>query len=164
MNETNTIPIGRLLANVCRLQATRVDQLMDQIGLYRGQAVLLHILAEQDGLTHSEVADKLCISPSAGTKVLKRLEELNYLQRRRDPADDRIWRVYLNDEGRAVIDQIHAAFHQIHSIMLDGFTSEEQVQLRSLLERIQANLENQAKALAGIGQDAIQPRQIKNHD
>jgi DNA-binding MarR family transcriptional regulator len=147
------LPIGRLLANLCRLQATRVDQVMDQIGLYRGQGILLVILAEQDGLTHSAIAAKLRISPSAATKVIKRLEKLSYLRRQPDPADERLSRVFLQDEGRAVIDQIHAAFGMINRVMMEGVTPEEQGQLRDLLGRVQANL----------GKGTFTP-QIKSYD
>jgi DNA-binding MarR family transcriptional regulator len=141
MNTDDDLPLGRLFANLCRLQATRADQIMDQIGLYRGQGILLVILAEQDGLTHSEIAEKLRISPSAATKVIKRLEKLSYLQRQPDPADERLSRVYLKDGGWAVIDQIHAAFGMIDRVMVEGITPEEQGQLRDLLGRVQANLE-----------------------
>jgi DNA-binding MarR family transcriptional regulator len=147
------LPIGRLLANLCRLQATRVDQVMDQIGLYRGQGILLVLLAEQDGLTHSAIAAKLRISPSAATKVIKRLEKLSYLRRQPDPADERLSRVFLQDEGRAVIDQIHAAFGMINRVMMEGVTPEEQGQLRDLLGRVQANL----------GKGTFTP-QIKSYD
>jgi DNA-binding MarR family transcriptional regulator len=147
------LPIGRLLANLCRLQATRVDQVMDQIGLYRGQGILLVILAEQDGLTHSAIAAKLRISPSAATKVIKRLEKLSFLRRQPDPADERLSRVFLQDEGRAVIDQIHAAFGMINRVMMEGVTPEEQGQLRDLLGRVQANL----------GKGTFTP-QIKSYD
>jgi MarR family transcriptional regulator, organic hydroperoxide resistance regulator len=141
MKTDDDMPIGHLFANLCRLQATRADQLMDQIGLYRGQAILLVILAKQEGLTHSEIAEKLRISPSAATKVIKRLEKLNYLQRQPDPVDERLSRVYLKDEARAVIDQIHAAFRKIDRVMVAGINPEEQEQLRVLLGRVQANLE-----------------------
>jgi DNA-binding MarR family transcriptional regulator len=141
MKTDDDMPIGHLFANLCRLQATRADQLMDQIGLYRGQAILLVILAKQEGLTHSEIAEKLRISPSAATKVIKRLEKLNYLQRQPDPVDERLSRVYLKDEARAVIDQIHAAFRKIDRVMVAGISPEEQEQLRVLLGRVQANLE-----------------------
>ena len=141
MYPADDLPLGRLLANLCRLQARRLDQLMDQIGLYRGQGILLVILAEQDGLTHSEIAEKLRISPSAATKVIQRLEKLSYLQRQPDPADERLSRVYLKDEGRAVIGEIHSAFGIINHAMMEGLTPEELGQLRRLLGRVHANLE-----------------------
>ncbi len=97
---------GRLLANICRLHATRSDQLMDQIGLYRGQAILLLILSSQDGRTHTEIAQELHISPAATTKIIQRLEKMAYLQRRSDPFDERVSRVYLLKDGQAVIQQI----------------------------------------------------------
>ena len=144
MNEE--ISIGHLFANLCRIQSTRASQLLEHIGLHRGQSILLVILSTEDGLTHSEIAEKLTISPAAATKVIKRLEELGYLQRRSDVADERISRVFLKDEGRAVLEQIHAAFQRIDRMMARGFTPEEQSQLRSLLERLQANLEEQLPA------------------
>lgn len=141
MEPEQEIPLGRLLGNLCRLQATRADQLMEQIGLYRGQGMLLLILSRQDGLTHSEIAERLQISPSAATKVIKRLEKLEYLQRQPDPADERISRVFLEPGGRAVIDQIHAAFFKINGVISEGISIQEQQQLRNLVGRIHANLE-----------------------
>lgn len=141
MDNVQEVPLGRLLGNLCRLQATRADQLMEQIGLYRGQGMLLVILSHQEGLTHSEIAERLQISPSAATKVIKRLEKLNYLQRQPDPSDERISRVYLNPDGMAVIDRIHAAFLKINGVMSSGLSQEEQQLFRSLIGRIHANLE-----------------------
>jgi|MudIll2142460700_1097286.scaffolds.fasta_scaffold691547_1 hypothetical protein len=48
--------IGHLVARIARLQASRADRFMERIGLYRGQAILLLILSEKNGLTHSEIA------------------------------------------------------------------------------------------------------------
>ena len=141
MNSEQELPLGRLLAHLCRLQATRADQLMEQIGLFHGQGMLLVILSNQDGLTHSEIAEKLQISPSAATKVIKRLENLQYLQRQPDPADERISRVYLQPDGWAVIDRIHTAFNHINGVMAAGISDEELQLLRRLIGRIYCNLE-----------------------
>ncbi len=141
MHSEQEIPLARLLGNLCRLQHTRADQLMEQIGLYRGQGILLVILSRQDGLTHSEIAERLQISPSAATKVIKRLEDLNYLRRQPDASDERISRVYLQPDGWAVIDQIHTAFERINAVISTGISAEEQQQLRNLIERMHANLE-----------------------
>lgn len=141
MHNPNDMPIARLLANNSRLQASRLDQLLESIGLYRGQAFLLVLLSEGDGLTHGEIARELQISPAAATKVIKRLEELCYLQRRPDPGDERLSRVYLLDEGRAALTYIRASFRSMNQAILEGFSHEEEQALRSFLLRIRLNLQ-----------------------
>lgn len=132
------------MADIGRLQGSRLDRYFEKIGLYRGQAILLVILSEQDGLTHSEIAEKLCISPAAATKVIKRLEGLNYLQRRADPADERVSRVYLKEDGQAVIQEIRSIFRQVDEKLMAIFTPEEQELLARLLLRLVTYLQKQA--------------------
>ena len=137
------VKIGLLLVNIGRQHAIRADQSMERIGLFRGQAILLITLSKQDGLTHSEIAEKLEISPAAATKVIKRMEALNYLQRRSDPTDERISRVFLQEEGWAVIQQIRRAFEQIDQVLLSNLSKEEQDTLIKLLKQVYENLLNQ---------------------
>jgi MarR family transcriptional repressor of mepA len=92
--------LGKLLFSIGRLQATRADRYMDQIGLFRGQGMLLKFLDHHDGLTHSEIAERLEISPAAVTKVIKRLEEQKYLKRQPDPKDERVSRVFIQPAGK----------------------------------------------------------------
>ncbi|MBN1966648.1 MAG: MarR family transcriptional regulator [Anaerolineae bacterium] len=133
--------LGRLLVSVCRLHHTRADQSMEKIGLYRGQARLLMTLAAQDGMTHSEVAERLQISAPAATKVIQRMEEAEYVQRRADPADERVSRVYLREKGRALTDQINAAFGTLDRTMFAGQPDVDLERLRDLLTRMHANLQ-----------------------
>jgi DNA-binding MarR family transcriptional regulator len=132
--------LGRLLVSVCRLHHTRADQSMDKIGLYRGQARLLMTLSEQDGLSHSEIAEKLEISAPAATKVIQRMEEAHYVQRQADPADERVSRVYLQAQGHALIAEIRRTFGQLDRTMFDGLTELDLERFRDLLTQMQANL------------------------
>jgi DNA-binding MarR family transcriptional regulator len=141
-NSTDQIPIGRLLADISRLQAARLDQMMEQIDLYRGQAWLLILLSHQDGLTHSELAAELRISPAAATKVIKRLEQRHYVQRRPDPSDERVSRLFMQEEGWAVIDQIHAVFQSFNQLILTDFSDDERDCLHGLLTRLYTNLQD----------------------
>lgn len=134
--------LSRLLLNTGRSYVNRADQSMEKIGLYRGQAILLLILSEQDGLTQSELAKKLEISLAATTKVIKRLEALNYLRRQPDASDERISRVFLKNEGWAVIHEIEAVFDQVDQACLTNISSEEQEGLRILLTRMFDNLQS----------------------
>ncbi len=132
--------LGMLMVSVTRLHRTRADQLMEQIGLHRGQARLLLTLSQHDGMTHSEIAERLEISPPAATKVIKRMEQEGYLQRRADPADERVSRVYLLHGGHALIAEIHRAFARLDGMMFDGVPEPALIQFRELLTQLQANL------------------------
>ncbi|HEY9087829.1 MAG TPA: MarR family transcriptional regulator [Anaerolineaceae bacterium] len=144
MSESEHIAIGRLIAMVSRLHASRTDRLMECIGLFRGQAILLIILSHEDGQTHSALADRLEITPAAVTKVIKRLEKMNYLERRSDPTDERISRVFLKADGWAIIHQIYAIFRQRDACVLKGFTPEEEQMLDQLLRRVYSNLSEES--------------------
>ncbi len=142
MSQLSPQEIGRLLVGTCRLHHTRADQTMEKIGLYRGQAVLLMILSEQDGITHSEVAETLEVSAAAATKVIKRMEAEGYVKRRADPSDERVSRVYLERKGHANIAEIRRAFGRLDRAMLGALTDEDLSRLRDLLTRLQANLQS----------------------
>jgi DNA-binding MarR family transcriptional regulator len=137
-----TVELGRLLFMISRLHSTRADQYMDQIGLFRGQSMLLKFISRHDGLTHSEVAEKLEISPAAVTKVIKRLEELQYLKRQADPKDERVSRIFIQPEGRKKIEEIHNSFEQLAKKTFVGFSQPELKIFQEYLKRIQLNLQN----------------------
>jgi DNA-binding MarR family transcriptional regulator len=133
--------LGRLLVSVCRLHHTRADQSMDRISLFRGQAVLLMILSRHDGMSHSQIAEALEISPAATTKVIKRMEQAGYLQRQGDPTDERVSRVYLCDAGRELIADIDRAFARLDEAMFAGLPESDLERCRDLLMHMQANLQ-----------------------
>jgi DNA-binding MarR family transcriptional regulator len=134
--------LGRLLSNVCRIHGTKADHFLDQVGIYRGQAFLLKILSQKDGMTHSEIAEILEISPAAATKVIKRMEQNHYIMRKPDLKDERVSRVYIQETGIAIINQIVHSFQQLDQTMFEGFTDEDLHKFSELLRRIRDNLQN----------------------
>lgn len=136
----NKEQLGKILFHIARLHATRADQFMDKIGLFRGQGMLLKFISRHDGLTHSEIAEKLAISPAAVTKVIKRLEEQNYLQRRQDSKDERVSRVFILPAGLQVIEEIDCIFLELDKSTFHGFSNEELECLHSYFKRMHQNL------------------------
>lgn len=129
-----------LLAQVSRLHHYRVHELLDNLGLYRGQPPVLFELWKQDGLTHGELAQRLQITPATITRMIQRMEKAGFVQRRTDIADQRISRVYLTDAGQAVRAKVHAIWERLEVENFAGFSDEERVILRSFLARIRENL------------------------
>lgn len=129
-----------LLAQVCHHHHHRAHELLDIIGLYRGQPPVLYALWEQEGLTHGELAERLHNTPATISRMLQRMEKTGFIQRRPDVQDHRISRVYLTDAGRAIQSQMQAIWTRIEIETFAGFSPEELELLRSYLLRLRANL------------------------
>lgn len=129
-----------LLAQVSRLHHYRAHELLNGLGLFRGQPPLLYALWEKDGQTHGELAEKLQITPATITKMIQRMEKTGFVQRQSDASDQRVSRVYLTDAGRAIRAQLESVWNQMEVEGFAGFNDDERVILRSFLSRIRENL------------------------
>ena len=76
--------------------------LLDALGVTYTQWITIIALWEQDDQTVSGLGEKLFLESNTLTPILKKLEGLGYLVRRRDPADERQVRVSLTEAGRAL--------------------------------------------------------------
>jgi len=133
--------LDHLLAHVCHLHHDRARTLFETIGLYRGQPPLLRFLEEQEGLSHSELAARMGIRPATVSKMLDRMEKAGFVTRRPDAVDQRVSRVYLTEQGRAVQGQVMNLFDTMAHDVSAGFTPEEVITLHDLLVRVAGNLE-----------------------
>jgi DNA-binding MarR family transcriptional regulator len=70
---------------------------------------VLRVLLADDGLKSSDVASRGWSSPGTLTSVVDRLVREEYVQRRRDPGDRRVVRLYLTDAGRQACERYFAA-------------------------------------------------------
>ncbi len=132
--------IDFLLAQVSHLHHTRADQLLEALGLYRGQPMVLRVLWEQEGRTHTELAERLQITPATVTKMVQRMEKQGFLRRKPDPNDQRVSRVYLTDAGRAVQNRVEEVFQTLEAETFANLTLEEKLLLRRLFIQIRENL------------------------
>ncbi len=132
--------LDMLLVQVCRLHYLRAHELLEKIGLYRGQPPVLRALSEQEGLKHTELAERLRVTPATITRMLQRMEKAGFVERRPDPEDQRISRVYLTEAGRGVQSALREVVRTMEAETFAGFSQEEQALLRRLLEGIRDNL------------------------
>lgn len=129
-----------LLAQVSRLHHHRAHELLDKIGLFRGQPRVIDLLTEQDGLTHRELAEQLEVTPATVTKMIQRMEKAGFLQRKADANDQRVSRVCLTKAGRIVHSNLQAFQQQMDSDSFHGFSEEEKAVMRGFLQRVRENL------------------------
>src|SRR6201997_138410 len=74
--------------------------ILDAVGLTYTQYIALVALSEADEQTVSALGEKLFLESNTLTPILKKLEGMGYLERQRDPEDERQVRVSLTKAGR----------------------------------------------------------------
>ncbi|MGC9359548.1 MAG: MarR family winged helix-turn-helix transcriptional regulator [Anaerolineae bacterium] len=131
---------GTLFAQIGRMVHQRAHETLDSLGLHRGQPFILAILWREEGLTQSQLAERVMISPPSMSHALQRLEDAGYVERRHDPRDDRVQRVYLTDAGRAVREPLDKGWCELESQIQAGLSEEERETLQRLLMRVRDNL------------------------
>ena len=80
------------------------NPLLDALGLTYPQYLVMLSLWERDGLTVSELGERLFLDSGTLTPLLKRLEAAGLLVRLRDVQDERRVRITLTGQGRALRD------------------------------------------------------------
>ena len=80
--------------------------ILDKLGLTYTQYVALIALGEENDQTVGDLGDKLFLESNTLTPILKKLEQLGLVDRRRDPADERQVRVNVTAAGRKLTRQV----------------------------------------------------------
>jgi MarR family transcriptional regulator for hemolysin len=153
---------GWVTADVSRLMRTVFDRRVRRLGLTRPQWLALTRLDRRPGASQSELADTMEIEKAPAGRLIDRLEEKGWIERRADPADRRINRIYLTDRGQ----RLHAAILPIAEATvtdaLSALSAAERQQVTKLLMRVKATLAHLSEADASI--DSIDFSDIDNND
>ncbi len=134
-----------LLVQICKLHYARMHTSLEELGLYRGQPPMLFALWEQEGATHGELAVRLHVKPATITKMITRMERAGFVERRSDPEDQRVSRVYLSDAGRSIREQVEQVWRTLEAETFEGFSADE----RDLLQRFLVQLCENLKRVVG---------------
>jgi MarR family transcriptional regulator, organic hydroperoxide resistance regulator len=77
--------------------------ILDAVGLTYTQYIAMVALSDEDDQTVKELGEKLFLESNTLTPMLKKLEQIGYVRRVRDPADERQVRVSLTAAGRTLL-------------------------------------------------------------
>lgn len=76
--------------------------LLEPLGLTYAQYLVLVVLWETDAASVRQLGERLSLDSATLTPLLKRLEAQGAIMRQRDSADERVVRVHLTKQGRAL--------------------------------------------------------------
>ena len=72
------------------------------LGLTYTQYIVFLVLWERDGLSVTEIGEKLMLDNGTLSPLLKRMEKAGYVERRRCREDDRVVEIILTEKGKAL--------------------------------------------------------------
>ncbi|APG04539.1 MarR family transcriptional regulator [Luteibacter rhizovicinus DSM 16549] len=113
-------------------------QLLAGLDLTYPQYLVMLVLWEGDGITVSELGERLFLDSATLTPLLKRLQAAGMVQRTRGTRDERQVIVTLTDEGRALREK--AGQVPVDVFCATGCEIDEVVGLKSQLEKLRAGL------------------------
>lgn len=136
MNES----IALLVADSSRFFRRRFDARARTLGVSRAQWQVMFALSRNQGINQAGLAEALDVETITVGRMVDRLEEAGFVERRADPADRRAWRLHLTDRAHPVLEELRAMGEIVMAEALAGIGEAEQETLAALLVRLRANL------------------------
>lgn len=118
---------------------SRYGPYLKKLGLTYTQYIVMMVMWEKETVSSRELAESIHLDYGTLTPVLKRLESSGYLNRNRDPRDERLLLLTITEEGKALKDEAVKIPPCIAACM--GLEAEEFKQLYTLTYKALANME-----------------------
>ncbi|MCY4502497.1 MAG: MarR family transcriptional regulator [Alphaproteobacteria bacterium] len=132
---------GFLVSDVARLLRTEFDRRVRDLGLTRSQWLALTRIFRQPGCTQSELAETLEMEKGPAGRLIDRLEDNGFVERKADPTDRRVNRIHLTAEAEAIERTMREiALQTIHEALSD-LDEAERVKAVEVLITVKARLQ-----------------------
>ncbi|HBU83898.1 MarR family winged helix-turn-helix transcriptional regulator [Paenibacillus sp. UMB7766-LJ446] len=135
-------PISFSIFALARSHKGLAAQLIRDTGLFPGQEIMLMQLYAHDHQSQNSLGRTLRLDHSTVAKSVRRLEDAGLVTRSRSKLDGRVTIVSLTEAGRALEDQVNAAWSQVEQITTAGLSDEEKNLLLSLTQKIAAQIDS----------------------
>jgi DNA-binding MarR family transcriptional regulator len=131
---TPTTPTTGTIVLLTRLsRAVFVRSSVDLVGMNLKNMVVLAYLRDHPSASQQVLTEDLSMDSNTGVLVLNDLEDLEFVERRRDPADRRRHIVDITDAGLEALERAEVAQGSIEDEILGGLSDSERVTFRRLL-------------------------------
>jgi DNA-binding MarR family transcriptional regulator len=135
--QTSLVALRRIL----RATELNARALGRATGLSVAQLLILEIVAANDPIAPSKIAQAAGISHATATSLIDKLESRGLVARTRGEVDRRIIWVSLTDEGREALANAPDPLQRVYSAQFGALPAWEQAMIVAALERIAAMLD-----------------------
>jgi DNA-binding MarR family transcriptional regulator len=134
-----------IIHELSRLISTAFDGYMAKHKLTHGQWWALMHLYENQGASQSDLAEKMQMGRASAGKLLERMEAKGWIERRPDPHDNRIRRVYFADGSVRVFNLMFNEGTALFKALLGNLDHDAEMRLLEGLRHIRENAEAELK-------------------
>jgi MarR family transcriptional regulator, transcriptional regulator for hemolysin len=129
-----------LLSDVARLLRTATDQKAREFGMTRAQWAVLARLERSQGLSQNDLAAILDVQPITLGRLVDKLCQEGLVERRPDPDDRRINRLFLLEAAYPVLERLQAHGAELMGEVLHGIDAASVEGMVTQLSHIKTNL------------------------
>ncbi len=109
--------------------------------------VLAHLKRRGDGARQIDLAESLDVEPITLCRMIDRLEEAGFVERRRDEHDRRAWRIHLTEAAAPMLAQLEEMGIAFNADMLAGIPQADRETVLRVLGQMRDNLDRNEQGL-----------------
>ena len=130
------------LGELSRLVRAYADRQAARYGITRAQWAVLAKVERFEGLKQTELAEQMEMQPITLTRLVDRLCDSGWIERRSDEADRRVNRLYLRKAARPLLAKLAGLRSELTATALEGIGPSDAQRLLTQLETIKENVRN----------------------
>ena len=137
------------LGELQRMVRAYADRQAARYGITRAQWAVLAKVERTEGLKQSELAEQMEMQPITLTRLIDRLCDNGWIERRNDDTDRRVNRLYLREAARPLLGKLSGLRSELTAAALDGISPSDAQRLLTQLEMIKENVRSAIQNPAG---------------
>jgi MarR family transcriptional regulator, transcriptional regulator for hemolysin len=130
------------LGEVQRMMRAYADREAARYGITRAQWAVLAKVERNEGMKQSELAEQMEMQPITLTRLIDKLCDNGWIERRGDDTDRRVNRLYLRKAARPLLGKLAGLRSELTATALDGISPADAQRMLTQLEMIKENVRN----------------------
>src|ERR1700733_15276886 len=137
------------LGELKRLVRIYADKQAARYGITRAQWAVLGKVERCEGLKQTELAEQMEMQPITLTRLIDKLCDHGWIERRSDATDRRVNRLYMRKAARPLLGKLSGLRSELTATALDGISPSDAQRLLAQLETIKENVRSAIANPAG---------------
>ena len=132
--------LGRCISILDRLMRMYYDRALAEFEIGWGQQFYVEYIYDHPGASAQEMVECIRVDKATLTKIIKKLNEIGYIEIVGDEKDRRIKHLYLTDKAIPAVRRIKEIHRSFREALQEGLSPEELQKTEDVLERMMENL------------------------